>query len=127
MSLLLLTIYSYEFLRSPLKIRKRVVPLVSIRNKQIEDCPQMKSILKAVVLNKAQNAMPVTNIILFVELMKVVMDFITLVYNTLKSNVSFLVTSKGLRVYIGCDKDRAIFYALLSTSDNHFQHIYIQQ
>lgn len=126
MSLLLLTIYSYEFLRSPLKIRKRVVPLVSIRNKQIEDCPQMKSILKAVVLNKAQNAMPVTNIILFVELMKVVMDFITLVYNTLKSNVSFLVTSKGLRVYIGCDKDRAIFYALLSTSDNHFQHIYIQ-
>lgn len=86
----------------------------------------MKSILKAVVLNKAQNAMPVTNIILFVELMKVVMDFITLVYNTLKSNVSFLVTSKGLRVYIGCDKDRAIFYALLSTSDNHFQHIYIQ-
>ena len=126
MSLLLLTIYSYEFLRSPLKIRKRVVPLVSIRNKQIEDCPQMKSILKAVVLNKAQNAMPVTNIILFVELMKVVMDFITLVYNTLKSNVSFLVTSKGLRVYIDCDKDRAIFYALLSTSDNHFQHIYIQ-
>lgn len=126
MSLLLLTIYSYEFLRSPLKIRKRVVPLVSIRNKQIEDCPQMKSILKAVVLNKAQNAMPVTNIILFVELMKVVMDFITLVYNTLKSNVSFLVTSKGLRVYIGCDKDRAIFYALLSTSDNHFQHIYSQ-
>lgn len=126
MSLLLLTIYSYEFLRSPLKIRKRVVPLVSIRNKQIEDCPQMKSILKAVVLNKAQNAMPVTNIILFVELMKVVMDFITLVYNTLKSNVSFLVTSKGLRVYIGCDKDRTIFYALLSTSDNHFQHIYIQ-
>lgn len=126
MSLLLLTIYSYEFLRSPLKIRKRVVPLVSIRNKQIEDCPQMKSILKAVVLNKAQNAMTVTNIILFVELMKVVMDFITLVYNTLKSNVSFLVTSKGLRVYIGCDKDRAIFYALLSTSDNHFQHIYIQ-
>ena len=126
MSLLLLTIYSYEFLRSPLKIRKRVVPLVSIRNKQIEDCPQMKSILKAVVLNKAQNAMPVTNIILFVELMKVVMDFITLVYNTLKSNVSFLVTSKGLRVYIGCDEDRAIFYALLSTSDNHFQHIYIQ-
>lgn len=126
MSLLLLTIYSYEFLRSPLKIRKRVVPLVSIRNKQIEDCPQMKSILKAVVLNKAQNAMPVTNIILFVELMKVVMVFITLVYNTLKSNVSFLVTSKGLRVYIGCDKDRAIFYALLSTSDNHFQHIYIQ-
>lgn len=126
MSLLLLTIYSYEFLRSPLKIRKRVVPLVSIRNKQIEDCPQMKSILKAVVLNKAQNAMPVTKIILFVELMKVVMDFITLVYNTLKSNVSFLVTSKGLRVYIGCDKDRAIFYALLSTSDNHFQHIYIQ-
>ena len=127
MSLLLLTIYSYEFLRSPLKIRKRVVPLASIRNKQIEDCPQMKSILKAVVLNKAQNAMPVTNIILFVELMKVVMDFITLVYNTLKSNVSFLVTSTGLRVYIGCDKDRAIFYALLSTSDNHFQHIYIQQ
>ena len=126
MSLLLLTIYSYEFLRSPLKIRKRVVPLVSIRNKQIEDCPQMKSILKAVVLNKAQNAMPVTNIILFVELMKVVMDFITLVYNTLKSNVSFLVTSTGLRVYIGCDKDIAIFYALLSTSDNHFQHIYIQ-
>ena len=87
----------------------------------------MKSILKAVVLNKAQNAMPVTKIILFVELMKVVMDFITLVYNTLKSNVSFLVTSKGLRVYIGCDEDRAIFYALLSTSDNHFQHIYIQQ
>ena len=87
----------------------------------------MKSILKAVVLNKAQNAMPVTNIILFVELMKVVMDFITLVYNTLKSNVSFLVTSKGLRVYIGCDEGRAIFYALLSTSDNHFQHIYIQQ
>lgn len=126
MSLLLLTIYSYEFLRSTLKIRKRVVPLVLIRNKQIQDCPQMKSILKAVVLNKAQNAMPVTNIILFVELMKVVMDFITLVYNTLKSNVSFLVTSKGLRVYIGCDEDRAIFYALLSTSDNHFQHIYIQ-
>ena len=28
----------------------------------------MKSILKAVVQNKAQNAMPVTNIVLFVEL-----------------------------------------------------------
>lgn len=68
MSLLLLTIYSYEFLRSTLKIRKKVVPLVLIRNKQIQDCPQMKSILKAVVQNKAQNAMPVTNIVLFVEL-----------------------------------------------------------
>lgn len=39
-----------------------------MRNKQIQDCPQMKSILKAVVQNKAQNAMPVTNIVLFVEL-----------------------------------------------------------
>ena len=70
--------------------------------------------------------MPVTNIILFVESLKIIMDFTTLVYDTLKSNVSLLVTSEGLRADIGWDKDRAISYALLSMSDNHFYHIYIQ-